>query len=421
MVRPIIAVFIVFLTLNSAPIWAQQDQQIISFKNFNSFKQVVPGIDFYASNRQIIDPYEKPAAEAISRLRALLGDNLPQGAIFICSTLEQKDSYYEPKVLRSGYKWAVMVTTSQVKMQEQIARMKSQLGNQISPEMLERMKTRMPDMAAQAERQMAVSAIQQLANAILQTSFNKDLQYRSSRLDDMGKSPLPDWLDIGITSYATGVITNLAYLQQHLDETFPLDDVLSMSRPFVGSSTTSEQGGNGGRNGGMGGGMPSGGFGGMTGGMGGGMPSGGFGGAGGMGGGMPSGGFGGAGGMGGGTPSGGFGGAGGMPPAGASGGTSASGRSGGQRGGMQRNLPKDEQDRMLFDGQASAFFAYLIEKIGNDKIKTLIKQVHEGKSSRDYLIQDNIFGSGFEKIEEDLANWVKANQPPPGSRNPGMF
>ena len=96
-------------------------------------------------------------------------------------------------------------------------------------------------------------------------------------------------------------------------------------------------------------------------------------------------------------------------------------QSGGQRGGMQRNLPKDEQDRMLFDGQASAFFAYLVEKIGNDKVKALIKQVHEGMSSRDYLIQDNVFGSGFEKAEEDWTNWVKANQPPPGSRNPGMF
>ena len=423
MVRPIIAVVILLVAFNAALVGAQES---VSFKNFNSFKQVVPGVDFYASNRQEVTPYEKPVADGISRLKSLLGDNLPKGAIFICSTLAQKDSVFEPKVLKSGYSWTLTAITPQARMQEQLARMKSQMGTQISPEMLDRIKSRMSDTTSQT----AVNAVvQQVAYAVLQTSLNKELQYRSSRVDDVKKSPLPDWLDIGIVAYASGVMTNLSYLQQHVDETFPLDDVLSMSRPFVGSSAADQ-----GRGGGMGrggngnsggspegmpaggfsadtGGMPAGGFGGNTGGM----PAGGFGG---NTGGMPAGGFGGApdSGRSGGTPS--------VRSGGASGGGRGSGNfgaSGGQRGGMQRNLSKDEQDRNLFDGQASTFFAYLVDKIGLEKVKKLIKEVQEDKSCYEYLTQADVFGNGYAKVEDDWTSWVKTLQAPPGSRNPGSF
>jgi hypothetical protein len=409
MVRPIIAIVILLLTLNATPIGAQES---VSFKNFNSFKQVVPGVDFYASNRQEVDPYEKPMGEAIERLRSLMGNDLPKGAVFVCSTLAQKDSVYEPKVLKSGYSWTLTVVTPQARMEEQLARMKSQNGNQISPEMLERFKSRMSGTSSQA----ASTLVQQVAYAILQTSMNKYLQYRASRLDDMGKSPLPDWLDIGIASYATGTIASLSYLQQHLDETFPLDDVLVMSRPFVVASSTDQ-----GRGGGMGRGNNSGGNSEA-------MPSGGMPNAGGFGG-MPTGGFGGmpAGGFSG-MPAGGFGG---MPDSGRSGeasggrsgGTSGTGRgsSGGQRGGMQRTLPKDEQDRMLFDGQASAFFTYLVEKIGIAKVKALIERVQEVNTSRDYLVQADVLGSSYDKVEDDLAAWIKAQQSQTGSRSPGTF
>jgi hypothetical protein len=388
------AVFVLLVTFCSTPVRAQQS---VSFKNFNSFKQVVPGVDFYASNQQEVTPYEKPLADAILRLKSLLGENLPKGAIFICSTLAQKDSIYEPKVLKSGYGWTIITVTPQAKMQEQLERMKSQMGTQISPEMLDRIKSRMSDTASQST---ITSVVQQAAYAVIQTSMNKELQYRSSRVDDVGKSPLPDWLDIGIASYACGNMTNLSYLQQHLDETFPMDDVLIMSRPFVASSTN-DQGrgggmgrGNGGSNGGSFEGMPSGGF---T------MPSGGFGG-------MPTGGFGG------------------QSGARRSGETQAAGRGmgnfgsgGGQRGGMQRNLPKDEQDRMLFEGQSSAFFSYLVEKIGIAKVKDLIKHVQENSTSRDYLTQADVLGSSYDKVEDDWAAWVKIQQSQPGSKNPSMF
>jgi len=241
----------------------------------------------------------------------------------------------------------------------------------------------------------------------------KDLQYRSSRLDDMGKSPLPDWLDIAIAAYAADSKSGITYLQQNIDQTFPLEDILTMARPFVSSSV---QGGGGSmRSGGGGQGMPPGGFGGggfggqgmpQGGGGGGfnGMPPGGFGGQG-----MPQGGFGARG-----MPSGGFGGFGGqgMPQSngGGRGSGNGAGPNGGQRGG-QRTLQKDEQDRALFDGQASTFFEYLIEKAGIEKVKELIRQAREGKESREYVSKPEVLGSDFEKIEEDWAAWVKSLKP----------
>ena len=140
-----------------------------------------------------------------------------------------------------------------------------------------------------------------------------------------------------------------------------------MSRPFVAS--TSNQGGGGGR----GGGGTMAGSGGDSGGSGGGQGS---------------------------PPAG----MGGRSPGGSSGG-------GGQRGGSQRILSKDEQDRMLFDSQASAFFSYMVEKTGIEKIKELIRQSQEGKESREFITKPDVLGPDFGKIEENWAGWVKALKP----------
>lgn len=126
-------------------------------------------------------------------------------------------------------------------MQEMMARMKAQMGRDIPAEIMDRLKSRLPDMAAEAEKQLVSTTTQQIAYAVLQTMLNKDFKFRSSRVDDVGKSPLPDWLDIGIASYASGAPVNVAYLQQHMDQTFPMEDVIAMSRPFMASS--SDQGG----------------------------------------------------------------------------------------------------------------------------------------------------------------------------------
>jgi hypothetical protein len=370
MVRPIITVFILIAVfgVNSA-----NSQQLATFKNFTAFRDLAPGIDFFASNRQVVAPYEKPAGEAIAKLKSLLGASLPKGAIFVCSTLEQKDAVYEPKVLKMGYGWTLTAVTAAVRSQEMLARIKAQMGGEVPAEIMDRIQKMPPEMMATAEKQMVASVTQQIAYAVLQTTFAKDLQFRSSRLDDMGKSPLPDWLDIGIGLYVSGSDSALTYLKQNMDQSFPLEDILSMARPFVASS--SQNGGGPGGGGGMGR------MGGSSGGAPGGMP--GFSGRG-------------MGGFGGGAMGGGMSGPG--------------GSSGGMRGGMQRTLPKDEQDRMLFDGQASTFFAYMLEKAGTDRMRELIKQVGEGKESRDYIAKPDVLGSDFAKIEADWAAWVKARK-----------
>jgi hypothetical protein len=370
MVRPIITVFILIAVfgVNSA-----NAQQLATFKNFTAFRDLAPGIDFFASNRQVVAPYEKPAGEAIAKLKSLLGASLPKGAIFVCSTLEQKDAVYEPKVLKMGYGWTLTAVTAAVRSQEMLARIKAQMGGEVPAEIMDRIQKMPPEMMATAEKQMVASVTQQIAYAVLQTTFAKDLQFRSSRLDDMGKSPLPDWLDIGIGLYVSGSDSALTYLKQNMDQSFPLEDILSMARPFVASS--SQNGGGPGGGGGMGR------MGGSSGGAPGGMP--GFSGRG-------------MGGFGGGAMGGGMSGPG--------------GSSGGMRGGMQRTLPKDEQDRMLFDGQASTFFAYMLEKAGTDRMRELIKQVGEGKESRDYIAKPDVLGSDFAKIEADWAAWVKARK-----------
>jgi hypothetical protein len=403
MIRPIITAFVLFGMLGTGSVQAQG----VTFKKFVPFKQIVPEIDFYASSRQTIAPYEKPVAEAVARLKTIFGSTIPRGAIFICSTLEQKDSIYEPMVLKAGYGWTLTSITSEVRMQEVMARMKSQMGD-IPAEIRERLTSRLPDMMADAEKQTATTMTQQIAYAVIQTMLVKDLKFRSSRLDDMGKSPLPDWLDISIASYVSGAPFDLAFLQQHMDQTFPMEDVLAMSRPFVASSNQGSGGsaGGGGMNrsggansgatggGGFGQGMPQGGM------PQGGMPQGGM-----AQGGMPQGGM-----PQGGMPQGGFSGRG-MGGAGLGGNGNGTG---GQRG--QRVQPKDEQDRMLFDSQASTFFFYMIEKLGIDKVKQLVKQAQEGKESREFVIQPDVLGSNFAKIEEDWASWVKTLKAPQTQR-----
>ena len=105
---------------------------------------------------------------------------------------------------------------------------------------------------------------------------------------------------------------------------------------------------------------------------------------------------------------------GGFPGGGAQGGQRASrgggsGRPGGGPGGMpQRSIPKDEQDRMLFDGQSSTFFFFLIEKAGVEKVRELIRLAREGTESREYIERPEVLGGDFGKIEEEWAAWVKA-------------
>jgi hypothetical protein len=87
----------------------------------------------------------------------------------------------------------------------------------------------------------------------------------------------------------------------------------------------------------------------------------------------------------------------------------------GQRNGGQRNMSKDEQDRNLFDAQSSTLFAYLIEKLGIDKVRQLVDKSREGMESREFITRDDVLGSDFVKIDEKWAEYaktIKAPSPP---------
>jgi hypothetical protein len=347
-------------------------------KNFRPFKGVVPGIDFFAASRNDITPLEKPIREAREKLATFLGRELARGALVICSSLEQRDSVSEPRLLRMGYSWVLIQLTPEVANQQRLAQMKAQMGGMIPPEVLARFQNPSPDVRAAFLSRVMGSLVQKVANATLVTTLTPDREFRSSRLDDMGRSPLADWIDIGLLSYASGTGSNLRFLQDRLEEAFPLDDVISMSRPFI--APTIDGGSGGGQTRVFVAGSPGQG----------------------------------------GPPQAGFGEAREMPVGGTQGGSDG-GRSGesaglrssdrgGARGGLM-NLPKDVQDRMLFDAQASSFFTYLVEKVGIEKCKALVQASREGKNTRDLVLGQDMLGADVDVIETDWQGWLKKQKP----------
>jgi hypothetical protein len=258
-----------------------------------------------------------------------------------------------------GYKWALIQLTPQASAEQMLEQMKSRMGGQLPPGALDRMKNQPPDVKKMMEGRLVGSTVQKVGYAILVTTLNPNALFRSSRLDDMGRSPLADWLDIGLAAYAAGSsASNLGFLRGRLEEGFPLEDVLSMSRPFVAPSA-----------GGTGAAGP-----GMVIQMG---PAGG-----------PA------------------------PGPGVIAGPAPAGPSGSQAGPFTErpvriNMPKDVQDRMTFDAQAALFFSYLVQKAGLEKTKELVQWNREGKSSREFLTRADLLGPDLEKIETDWQEWVK--------------
>jgi len=340
-----------------APLVAQTD----SFaKNFNAFKGIAPGVDFYAANRSNVAPFEKPVKEAKARLETFLGPNVARGAVIICSSLEQKDSVNEARVLRMGYQWVLIELTPEATQQQMLARIKAQQGGELPAGLLERMKSPSPEMRAAGEARLVSSVVQRMAYAALTTTLAPEKLYRSSRADDVARSPLPDWMDVGLAWYAVGGQPfNLRQLKERLEESFPLEDVLTMPRPFVAPSSSGGEGGvfimRGGQGAGGGAGAPG----------------------------------------------------------------SGGGEGGRARGGGGMNLPKDVQDRMMFDGQSSSFFAYTIQKAGLDKVKEVVAAAREGKNPGDLLSREDVLGKDPEKLEEGWRAWVKelkVEGPPGGFR-----
>jgi hypothetical protein len=256
----------------------------------------------------------------------------------------------------------VLITeTAEVRIQAQMDALRSQIGDNIPEEIRQRMNNMSRDTASAAaavvDRQAAVDMARNVAFAVIQTiSDDETFNFRSSRVGDVGKSPLQDWLDIGIGAYASGDRSPVNYLRENFEMSFPLEDVVFMSRPFVAARILGGQQQQGGGNlaqmakvfmgGGEGGAAKS-------------KP----------GGGQPK----------------------------AKGG-----------GGQQRELPKDEQDELLFDGQAISFFDFFMERFGVEKMRELIEFVLEGNESWDFLVQPHVLGRDFIRTETEWAEWLRS-------------
>jgi hypothetical protein len=364
-----------FLTLFAGIAQAQENPYL---KTFKIFKDVAPGVDFYASSQSEIEPYVKAVVEARTKIAGFLGTDLARGAIFICSTLKQKDSVYDTRTFKQGYKWYLTQLTPEAQREERQARMQAmaaqaaalgagsgdqagQGGRSGAQDQTGRQRGGQQDQTAQAgqrggqaaagpggqrgagpggqEARAAITLATQVGYATLMMTLAPEKPYRTSRIDDMGRSPLVDWLDIALVADATGTWnSNLRFLQDRLEEAFPLDDVLIMNRPFVAQQDT----------GGGGGGAP------------------------------------------------------GMVSMGSAGG------GGGRGGGGNRVLPKDVQDRMLYDAQAATFFNYIIEKLGMEKTKSVVQRSIKGEEP--LIVLQGFLGSDFDKVEKDWQTWVKAQK-----------
>ena len=112
----------IFLTLFVGVSLAQENPYS---KNFKIFKDIAPGVDFYASNQSDIEPFVKPVVEERKELASFLGTDLARGAVFVCSTLPQKDSVYDVRVFRLGYKWYLIQLTPEAQREERQARMQA--------------------------------------------------------------------------------------------------------------------------------------------------------------------------------------------------------------------------------------------------------------------------------------------------------
>ncbi len=330
-------------------------------KNFTLIRDVAPGIDFYAKAKSDTASFEKPVRDARQKLADLIHKEPARGAIVICSTMEQKDSVQEKAVLKLGYSWVLIQLTPEANTQQMIAAIKARLGSMAPPGLVDMMQKRSPEQKAADDARMIGPMVQRMCFALLDTTLLPEKEFKSSRLDDLSRSPLADWLDLGVAWYASGAGLNIRFLQERLDEGFPLEDVLSMPRPFVAPQGDSGPGG-----------------GQVVIRAGPGMAGGGQ------------------------SPS--------NSPDGD--GARGAGRGAGGRGGpMAMSLPKDVQDRMIFDSQAASFFSFLVQKLGIEKVKSLVQGNLQGKISQELLSQPDFLGADIDKTENEWRSWVMALKP----------
>ncbi len=355
---------VTLLLMSCSSVYSQTDNFNKHFKKYN---EPFNNIDFYASSRSDIMPFEKPLQDAVKRLVEFLDVELTKGAIVICTTADQKDSVSEARLLKMGYRWVLIQLTPEASAQQMMDQIKSQMGGQLPPGMSERIRNLPPEMKAAGIARLVATTVQRAAFAILTTTLNPAKEFRPTRVDDMGRSPLADWLDIGLASYAAGPDSyNLRFLQRRVEEAFPLEDMLTMSRPFVPPGTGGGPGGEGGgaviRRGESGGNESQGG---------------------------PQGG----------PPR----------PEGAAPQMMIGRMEGGgeRRGPDGASMPKDMQDRMTFDAEAASFFSYILQKLGTEKIKMIIRANLEKRETSELLAAGDMLGADWEKTEREWQSWVR--------------
>lgn len=327
-------------------------------KNFRTFREVAPGVTFFAGNPADVQPFVKPLSEARHRLGSFLGKELSPGAVVLCTSLAQRDSVNEARILKMGHKWVLIQLTAEASRQQMLAQIRAQAAGQIPPRMLERLQNQTPEMKKTADRRLISSTVQRYAAAALMATLAPDKPFRSSRIEDAGRSPLSDWLDVGLAAYAAANSNaNLRFLQERLEESFPLEDVLAMSRPFAAPAAGPSFGGGDERVVIM------------------------------------------------------------LAPGTATGEMS----SGAQGPGAARmaggaGMPKDLQDRICFDAQAATFFYYLVQQLGTVRVKEMVQWNLGGKEVREYLVRPEILGSDLEKIERDWHDWIRKTE----AESPGI-
>ena len=212
------------------------------------------------------------------------------------------------------------------------------MGGEIPPEVEQRMWQR----ASGFESRLVETTALQLGYAVTVTTLNPEKEFRYSRLEDMHRSPLADWLDIGLAVYASGSLeTPITLLKRRIDEAFPIEDVLFMSRPvvvptFESLNTDSVRGNFG-------------------------------------------------------------------PPGGGMGEPSDSPRGQSAR---SDSIPKDVQDQRMFDAQAAAFFAYLQEALGTNKVREIVQLNIGSQDIQGILERPEYLGTNFEEVENSWREWL---------------
>lgn len=362
--------------------------------SLQEFKGLVPGVDLFSSRRESLTPFIKPLTEGLKTLRELIGEELPKGAFIICNTAAEKDSVSDERYLRRGYKWVITELTPEATRQQMIERIKARIsaqggpGASIPPEFLARFTNPDPKETERILARMASTVVRKASYAAVSTLLQPEKLYRNSRVEDVSRSPLDDWLDIGIAGHISKSWDSaIPWVKQRAEELYSLEDLFQMNQPFVVASSGSGSGSRSGNGSGARGNGSSGGGAVVV--------------------------------MGGSATAG----AGVSPMAAPSG---ASGGSGGTRtfsmgapgsGPGGRQMSQETIDRMNFDNQSTLVFHYCMEKLGQDKVKTLIKMSREKQDIRAALEKPDFFGKSLLVVEKDWMEWVKTQKGPEG---PGM-